>query len=94
MKATTKSKWKAKLLSGSYQYNASFLSSVSGVAFSFSYGISQVAYRWLNQGVSIGIPSTIDFGQITPIFLLVLPILVAAEIYYGTASSSLPSGRR
>jgi hypothetical protein len=95
MKATTKSKWKAKLLSGSYQYNASFLSSMSGVAFSFSYGISQVvAYRWLNQGVSIGIPSTIDFGQITPIFLLVLPILVAAEIYYGTTSSSLPSGRR
>jgi len=93
MKATTKSKWKAKLLSSSYQYNASFLSSMPGVAFSFSYGISQVvAYRWLNQGVSIGIPSTIDFGQITPIFLLVLPILVAAEIYYGTASSSLLSG--
>jgi hypothetical protein len=66
---------------------------MSGVAFSFSYGISQVvAYRWLNEGVSIGIPSTIDFGQITPIFLLVLPILVAAEIYYGTTSSSLPSG--
>jgi hypothetical protein len=93
MKATTKSKWKAKLLSSSYQYDASFLSSMSGVAFSFSYGISQVvAYRWFNQGVSIGIPSTIDFGQITPIFLLVLPILVAAEIYYGTASSSLLSG--
>jgi hypothetical protein len=93
MKATKKSKWQAKLLSSSYQYNTSFLSSMSGVAFSFSYGISQVvAYRWLNEGVSIGIPSTIDFGQITPIFLLVLPILVAAEIYYGTTSSSLPSG--
>jgi hypothetical protein len=93
MKATTKSKWKAKLLSSSYQYDTSFLSSMSGVAFSLSYGISQVvAYRWLDQGVSIDIPSTVDFGQITPIFLLVLPILVAAEIYYGTTSSSLPSG--
>lgn len=87
--ASTKSKRKAKLLTSSYQYNDSFLASMSDTAFSISYGVSQVvAFRWLDQNASIGSGSGIDFGQITPIFLLVLPILVAAEIYYGTTSFS------
>ncbi|KAN0107868.1 hypothetical protein V8E51_007610 [Hyaloscypha variabilis] len=83
MKASAKSKWTAKLLTSSYQYNGSFLASMSDTAFSISYGISQViAYRWLDDGVPTGNGAAIDFGQITPLFLLVLPILVAAEIYY------------
>jgi hypothetical protein len=95
MKASAKSKWTAKLLTSSYQYNGSFLASMSDTAFSISYGISQViAYRWLDDDAPTGNGSAIDFGQITPLFLLVLPILVAAEVYYGTNSSSLTPDSR
>jgi hypothetical protein len=83
-KASTRSKWAARWYISSYQYDDSFLSAMSGIAFSFSYGITQVvSYRWLyGQGLA-GTASAVDFGQITPLFLLVLPILAAAEIYYG-----------
>ena len=76
--------WKRWYLISSYRYDDSFLSSMSGVAFSFSYGISQVVlYRWtIRPELSAGATS-MDFGQITPLFLLVLPVFAAAEIYYG-----------
>lgn len=84
MKASTKYRELASLISSSYRYENSFLSSMSGMAFSFSYAVSQVvAYRWIfGRGLN-GNVSAIDFGQITPLFLLVLPVLAAAEIYYG-----------
>lgn len=93
MEASAKSKWKAKLRRSSYQYDDSFLSSISGIAFSFSYGIAQVvSYRWVYGSGLTGNASAIDFGQITPLFLLVLPVLAAAEIYYGT--TPVANGRR
>jgi len=84
---SSKSKWKSKVRSSSYQYDDSFISFMSGIAFSFSYGIIQViTYRWLYGRGLNGKASAIDFGQITPLFLLVLPILAAAEIYYCTTT--------
>jgi hypothetical protein len=88
MKASIHSKWRAKWIATSYEYDDSFLSSMPDIAFSFSYGVTQVvSFRWIYaslDGLSLSsTASAIDFGQITPLFLLVLPVLAAAEIYYG-----------
>ncbi|OCL02565.1 hypothetical protein AOQ84DRAFT_422468 [Glonium stellatum] len=67
----------------SSSYHGSFLSKMPGIAFSFCYGLSQVvAYRWLLSSSLIIDKSPMDFGQMTAIFLLALPALAAAEIYY------------
>lgn len=69
---------------GSTSYNNSFLSRIPGIAFSFSYGTSQVVlYRWLMKPEFVVDDSKMDFGQITPLLLLIIPVLAAAEIYYG-----------
>jgi hypothetical protein len=47
-----------------------------------TYGLMQmVNYRWTFHDVKI--VNEMGFGQIMPLFLLVLPIFAAAEIYYG-----------
>ncbi|KAF2249968.1 hypothetical protein BU26DRAFT_293113 [Trematosphaeria pertusa] len=53
--------------------------------FLLAYGFAQMAYfRWGT--TALRIDSSMGFGQITPIFLLVLPILAGGEIYYETAT--------
>jgi hypothetical protein len=76
--------WTRPLLLAWYLYKNSFLSSTSELAFSVSYGISQlVDNRWIySPPLSTG-STSMGFGQITPIFLLILPLFAAAEIYYG-----------
>lgn len=41
-----------------------------------------IIFRWSSQDL-LEMDSSMGFGQITPLFLLVLPVLGAAEIYYG-----------
>lgn len=76
-------------LAGSYLYWGSFLSSLTGIIFSFAYGISQVSlYRWNNAPPLALETEYMGFGQIMAVFLLVLPLISAAEPYYGTPSST------
>lgn len=81
--------------SAMYQYQGSFLSSLPGVGFSYSYGIFQVIlYRWTVAPPLTEESNRMGFGQIMPLLLLLLPILVAGETYYGeracVSSTSLP----
>jgi hypothetical protein len=69
-----------RLAKGMYQ--TSLLSLVPSLTFMTTYGFVQLAYyRWFSPAFAD--TTTLGFGQITPIFLLALPILAAAEIYYG-----------
>lgn len=74
-----------------YAYSDSFLASVSGIAFSFSYGVTRVVVtRWKLSPASL--PSeaqTMGFGQIMPVLLLCLPFLAAGESYYGESIVSV-----
>jgi hypothetical protein len=78
-----------RMLSARYRYQGSFLSSLSTILFSFTYGIAQVVgYRW-HSGVDLtSEASDMGFGQITALFLLCLPFLVAGETYHGGSGSS------
>jgi hypothetical protein len=63
-------------------YQNSLLSIVPSLTFMTTYGFVQlVCYRWLPNALAD--TTALGFGQITPIFLLTLPILAATEIYYG-----------
>lgn len=74
-------------LGGSSVYGRSFLSSLSSIAFSFCYGVSQVSlYRWRLAPSLTSDTNYMGFGQIMAIFLLVLPFLAAGETYYGIFS--------
>ena len=65
-------------------YHDSFLSQLPGIAFSFSYGISQIVlYRWMLAPELSDDGSSMDFGQITPLLLLIIPVFASAEIHYG-----------
>jgi hypothetical protein len=68
------------------RYDDSFLSGLPDIAFSFSYGVAQlVQSRWQSvpdEGLAAN-ASEMGFGQITAIFLLILPFLAAGEAYYG-----------
>ena len=67
------------------QYDESFLRSLPGIGFSFSYGLCQiVAYRWMFAPALTPESNIIGFGQIVPILLLLLPALAAGEALYGT----------
>ena len=83
------------LLGASNVYGTSFLSSLSGITFSFCYGVSQVSlYRWRLAPPLTSDTNYMGFGQIMAIFLLALPFLSAGETYYGIffyATSSLPT---
>jgi hypothetical protein len=65
-------------------YLESFVWQIVWLIFGLSYGIAQlVNIRWqytpsLAPGVGV-----MDFGQIVPLLLLVLPGLAAGEAYYG-----------
>lgn len=60
--------------------------------FLLAYGFAQMAYfRWGT--TALRIDSSMGFGQITPIFLLVLPILAGGEIYYGNLEHVTPVTR-
>ncbi|KAH7174054.1 uncharacterized protein B0J16DRAFT_376592 [Fusarium flagelliforme] len=68
---------------GGYLVEESFLSSLTGIAYSFAYGISQVIfYRWLGAPSLDADTNYMGFGQIMAIFLLVLPFFAAAESYH------------
>ncbi|KAK3293970.1 uncharacterized protein B0H64DRAFT_177114 [Chaetomium fimeti] len=73
------------LLQGGYLISGSFFISLNGVAFSLSYGITQlVSYRWVWAPRLEEDIKSMGFGQIMAVFLLILPFLAAAESYYGT----------
>lgn len=69
-------------------YSRSFLQCIAALFFFLSYGISGVvADRWLDYSVDLGEgSSTMEFGQIVPLVLLILPLLAFAEIFYGKFS--------
>ena len=70
-------------LVGLQGYSGSFLSNIPALLFGLSYGISQVSVvRWFNPPDMTEAADTMSFGQIVPLFLLILPALAAAEIYY------------
>jgi hypothetical protein len=65
-------------------YTGSFMSEIPRLGFDMAFGISQVIFSRNFDAPSLGPSSySMDFGQIVPLFLLALPMLVAAEIYYG-----------
>ena len=69
---------------GMQGYSMSFLSKFPAFLFGLSYGVSQVAIiRWLYHPNLTEDANTMSFGQIVPIFLLLIPGLAAAETYYG-----------
>ncbi|KIL86297.1 hypothetical protein FAVG1_10695 [Fusarium avenaceum] len=78
--------WMRQVVKGSYLIQESFLSSFTGIAYSFAYGVSQVIfYRWLGAPSLNADTDYMGFGQIMAIFLLVLPFLAATECYHGTS---------
>ena len=70
-------------------YSRSFLQCIAALSFFLSYGISGVvADRWLNYHVDLSEGSnTMEFGQIVPLVLLILPLLAFAEIFYGKSAT-------
>jgi hypothetical protein len=83
--------FKRNLLAAMYTYQRSYLFTVSGIVFSYTYGIAQVIqFRWLTSNDLTKDASYIGFGQITALFLLCLPFLTAGETYSG---EYLPSRR-
>lgn len=70
-------------------YSRSFLQCIAALMFFLSYGISGVvADRWLDYSVDLEEgSSTMEFGQIVPLVLLILPLLAFAEIFYGEPPS-------
>jgi hypothetical protein len=66
-------------------YSMSFFSAIPIFLWSLSYGITgTVLSRQLKPSVE-GSENEVDFGQIVPLFLLVLPLLAGLETYYGIA---------
>jgi hypothetical protein len=84
-------KW--RLAESMYQH--SLLPVVPPMVFMLVYGFVQMAvYRWDNPWAgSVGADANLGFGQITPLLLTALPVLAAAEIYYGTSSLQCPFRR-
>lgn len=66
------------------RYQGSFLHKIQSMTFDMCFGISQVVLNRWTYAHKLGEESNrMDFGQIVPPFLLSVPMLVAAEIYYG-----------
>ncbi|SPO02569.1 uncharacterized protein DNG_05242 [Cephalotrichum gorgonifer] len=71
-----------------YLTAGSVLDTIPGIAFSFSYGVAQLAlYRWSSAPELTPESSDMGFGQILPVFLLVLPFLAAGEAHYDYKSA-------
>lgn len=65
-------------------YFESFFSSVANHFFDISYGLSQlIVARWVEPPNLDESDNRMDFGQIVPLFLLAIPMLAGAEIYFG-----------
>lgn len=71
-------------------YARSFLQCIAALFFFLSYGISGVvADRWMDFSINLEEGSnTMEFGQIVPLVLLILPMLAFAEIFYGKEARS------
>jgi hypothetical protein len=66
-------------------YSLSFFSTLPIILWSLSYGITgTILSRQLKPKVE-GSENEVDFGQIVPLFLLILPLLAGLETYYGIA---------
>jgi hypothetical protein len=70
------------------EYDKSFIAEIPQLGFGMAFGFFLVVISRNYDPPPLG-PSSydMDFGQIVPIFLLSLPMLAAAEIYYGTLKS-------
>jgi hypothetical protein len=64
-------------------YSMSFLSLGPTLIFMIAFGLTQLYFNRWQLDPRIQIDTTMGIGQITPLFLLVLPVLQAAESYYG-----------
>ena len=71
------------LYRASETYSRSFLSLGPMLVFMIAFGLTQLYLDRWHSGTPLEIDSSMGVGQITPLVLLVLPILVAAESYYG-----------
>ena len=70
------------------EYSKSYISNIPDLLFTFSYGVAQVvASRWLGAPKLAEEANRMGFGQIVPLLLLAIPVLIAAEIYYGEICS-------
>lgn len=65
-------------------YSGSFLSLGPMLCFMISFGFTQLYINRWHSSAPVDIDNSMSVGQIMPLFLLVLPPLVAAESYYGT----------
>ena len=88
-----------------YLNRASFISTTPDIMFMLSYGITQSIYsRWdartisaFNRAsgdyrlrrVTVQLDESMGFGQVTPLLLLILPLLAAAEIFYGESFATV-----
>ncbi|KAE9379656.1 hypothetical protein N431DRAFT_526962 [Stipitochalara longipes BDJ] len=71
------------LATASNLYLESFVWQIVWLIFGLSYGIAQlVNVRWQNSPPLAPGVGRMDFGQIVPLLLLVLPVLAAGEAYY------------
>ncbi|KAL0934406.1 uncharacterized protein CTRU02_211205 [Colletotrichum truncatum] len=69
---------------GYLQYGTAFLSTLPTIAFSFLYGIGQLVIRcWVKAPKLTPESREMGFGQIMALFLLILPILAAGEVFTG-----------
>ncbi|KAH7394118.1 hypothetical protein DE146DRAFT_634032 [Phaeosphaeria sp. MPI-PUGE-AT-0046c] len=66
-------------------YSGSFLSLGPMLCFMISFGFTQLYVNRWHSSAPVEIDASMSVGQIIPLFLLVLPPLVAAESYYGTS---------
>ena len=73
---------------GLHGYLDSFLSNIPASLFGLSFGISQLSVaRWSNPPSLTEDADKLSFGQIVSLLLLILPVLAAAEIYYGKCNA-------
>lgn len=70
-------------------YQDSFLSLGPMLCFMISFGFTQLYLNRWHSSAPVEIDTTMSIGQITPLFLLVLPALVAAGSYYGMSEAGL-----
>src|SRR5271167_4599169 len=64
-------------------YQRSFLSILPSLTYGLTYGIGSVIASRQNTPNISNSENTVDFGQIVPLFLLVLPIASALKTYNG-----------
>lgn len=69
-------------------YSESFLSLGPMLCFMISFGFTQLYVNRWHSLAPVDIDTSMSVGQIMPLFLLVLPPLVAAESYYGKSGAT------